>query len=136
MPGDANPYGDIFGGWLMSQMDLAGGLIASRVVGGRAVTVAVDGMSFLRPVSVGDEVSVFGTVEAVGRTSLKVRVEAWRRDRHSEAAEMVTQAVFTFVAVDDERRPTPITAAAARRLEGRLQDSRRGRRQPAEGEAF
>jgi acyl-CoA thioesterase YciA len=132
MPGDTNPYGDIFGGWLMSQMDLAGGLIASRVVGGRAVTVAVDGMSFLRPVSVGDEVSVYGTVEGVGRTSLKVRVEAWRRDRHSEAAEMVTQALFTFVAVDRERHPTPITAAAARRLE----DSRRGRRQPAEGEAF
>lgn len=117
MPGDANPYGDIFGGWLMAQMDLAGGLLAARLVGGRAVTVAVDGMSFLRPVTVGDEVSVYADVKAVGCTSLRVGVEAWRRDRHGESAELVTEAVFTFVAVDDERRPTPLTSAAIQRIE-------------------
>ena len=108
MPGDANPYGDIFGGWLMSQMDLAAGLFASRLVRGRAVTVAVDAMSFLRPVSVGDEVSVYCSVERRGRTSLSLAVQAWRRDRHSDAAEMVTQGRFTFVAVGPDRRPAVI----------------------------
>lgn len=109
MPADANPYGDIFGGWLMAQMDLAAGLLAARVVRGRAVTVAVDGINFLRPVSIGDEVSVYADPIAVGRTSLEINVQAWRRDRHAEAAEKVTEAIFTFVAIDEQRRPKVIT---------------------------
>ncbi|WP_188055866.1 acyl-CoA thioesterase [Sphingosinithalassobacter sp. CS137] len=105
MPSDANPYGDIFGGWLMSQMDMAAGLVASRHSQGRAVTIALDAMQFLRPVIVGDEVSVFAVLAEQGRTSMKIDVEAWRRDRHGEAMERVTQARFTFVAIGEDRRP-------------------------------
>ena len=72
MPGDANPYGDIFGGWLMGQMDLAAGSVASRHSGGRAVTIAVDAMKFHAPVLVGDEVSVYATLVAVGNTSMTI----------------------------------------------------------------
>ena len=116
MPGDANPYGDIFGGWLMAQMDLAAASVASRHSGGRAVTIAVDAMAFHRPVLVGDEVSVFATLAAVGRTSMKVEVEAWRRARHSEESRKVTQATFTFVGVGEDRKPRavpPLPAADA-----------------------
>lgn len=105
MPANANVYGDIFGGWLMSQMDLAASSVASRHAGGRAVTIAVEGMAFHRPVFVGDEVSVFARIERVGRTSMHIAVEAWARDRHSHEENRVTQAVFTFVAVGQDRRP-------------------------------
>jgi len=105
MPADANPYGDIFGGWLMSQMDMAAGLVAARHSAGRAVTIAVDGMAFLRPVFVGDEVSVFATLVKVGTTSMTIDVEAWRRDRHSSATDKVTQARFVFVGIDAQRQP-------------------------------
>lgn len=108
MPADANPYGDIFGGWLMGQMDLAAGSVASRHSGGRAVTIAVDAMKFHAPVIVGDEVSVYATLVAVGRTSMTIEVEAWRRARHVEETCKVTQARFVFVATDDDRRPRPI----------------------------
>ncbi len=108
MPADANPYGDIFGGWLMSLMDSGSGLVAARLAKGRAVTVAMDGMEFHRPVKVGDEVSVYAEVEKIGRTSMTIFTEVWRRARHSEEAEMVTQAKFTFVAIDDQGRPRPI----------------------------
>ena len=105
MPGDANPYGDIFGGWLMGQMDLAAGSIASRHSGGRAVTIAVDAMKFHAPVLVGDEVSVYATLVAVGNTSMTIEVEAWRRARHVDESCKVTQARFVFVATDDDRQP-------------------------------
>lgn len=105
MPADTNPYGDIFGGWLISQMDMAAGLLAARIVRGRAVTVAIDRISFLRPVAIGDEVSVYADPIAFGRTSMQINAQAWRRDRHAEHAEKVTEAVFTFVAIDDDRRP-------------------------------
>ncbi len=108
MPADANPYGDIFGGWLMSQMDLAAGSVASRHSGGRAVTVAVDAMAFHRPVFVGDEVSVYARLASVGRSSMKIEVEAWRRARHGSDSYKVTQAMFSFVAVGDDRRPRAI----------------------------
>ena len=108
MPADANAYGDIFGGWLMSLMDSGCGLVAARRTKGRAVTVAMDGMQFHLPVKVGDEVSVYCEVERVGRTSLTIAAEAWRRERHSEEAVKVTEAKFTFVAVDDNVRPRPI----------------------------
>jgi acyl-CoA thioesterase YciA len=105
MPGDANPYGDIFSGWLMGQMDLAAGSVASRHSGGRAVTIAVDAMKFHAPVLVGDEVSVYATLVAVGNTSMTIEVEAWRRARHVEETCKVTQARFIFVATDENRRP-------------------------------
>ena len=113
MPADANPYGDIFGGWLMGQMDLAAGSVASRHSGGRAVTIAVDAMKFHAPVIVGDEVSVYATLVAVGRTSMTIEVEAWRRARHVEETCKVTQARFVFVATDDDRRPRPIGGMTA-----------------------
>ena len=112
VPADANVYGDIFGGWLMAQMDLAASAIASRHSGGRAVTIAVDGMTFHRPVFVGDEVSVYATLEEVGRTSMKVAVATWRRDRHSEEANLVTKARFTFVAISQDRRPRSVKPLA------------------------
>jgi acyl-CoA thioesterase YciA len=108
MPADANPYGDIFGGWLMSQMDMAAGLVASRHSEGRAVTIAVDAMKFHAPVAVGDEVSVYAELVKVGRTSMTIDVEAWRRGRHVEERCRVTQARFVFVAIDEQRRPREI----------------------------
>jgi len=105
MPADANPYGDMFGGWLMGQMDMAAALVASRHSKGRAVTIAVEGMKFHRPVLVGDEVSVFAELVGVGNTSMTIDVEAWRRARHGEDTYMVTQAKFVFVALDEVRRP-------------------------------
>jgi acyl-CoA thioesterase YciA len=107
MPADTNPSGDIFGGWLMSQMDLAGSSAAGRVALGRTATVAVDSMTFLRPVKVGDEVSLYARVVSVGRTSLRVSVEAWRRPRLGEMSK-VTQAIFVFVAIGDDGRPRPV----------------------------
>jgi acyl-CoA thioesterase YciA len=108
MPADANAYGDIFGGWLVSIMDNGAGLTAARRAKGRAVTIAIDRMQFLEPVKVGDEVSVYCAVEKVGRTSMLIDVEAWRRPRHSEEAVKVTEAKFTFVAIDDEGEPRPV----------------------------
>ena len=108
MPADANPYGDIFGGWLMSQMDMAAGLVAARHSKGRAATVAVEGMKFHAPVAVGDEVSVYAELVRVGRTSMTIEVEAWRRDRHADQHCLVTQANFVFVATDEHRRPRVI----------------------------
>ena len=109
MPADANAYGDIFGGWLMSLMDNAAGLTAARRAKGRAVTVAMDGMQFHQPVKVGDEVSVYTEIERVGRTSMTIAVEAWRRERHQDEAVKVTEAKFTFVAVDDAGNPRAVT---------------------------
>jgi acyl-CoA thioesterase YciA len=105
MPADSNANGDIFGGWLMSQMDLAAGNLASRVSHGRCVTVSADAMSFLRPVKIGDEVSVYCSLVSTGRSSMKINVEAWRRARNSEEEYRVTKAVFTFVAIDAEGKP-------------------------------
>jgi acyl-CoA thioesterase YciA len=108
MPADTNPDGDIFGGWLMAQMDLAAGTAARRRARGRCATVAVDAMSFLTPVAVGDEVSLYAQVTKVGRTSMKIEVEAWRRKRDGEAVMKVTEAMFTFVAIDEKHQPRPI----------------------------
>lgn len=107
-PADANSYGDIFGGWLMGLMDMAAGLVAARQCHGRAVTVAMDGMQFLLPVKVGDEVSVYAKTTRVGRTSMVVATHVWRRPRHEEQMTKVTEAVFTFVAIDDNGKPRPI----------------------------
>jgi acyl-CoA thioesterase YciA len=122
MPADANPSGDIFGGWLMSQMDLAAANAASRRCHGRCVTVAVDGMVFHEPVFVGDEVSLYCRIVRVGRTSIAVHVEAWRRSRTDQFRLKVTEATFTFVAVDEDRRPRPIAKLSPDSLEARLDD--------------
>ena len=108
MPADTNANGDIFGGWLMSQMDMGAGLVAARLARGRVATVAMDGMQFHFPVSVGDEVSVYCQVTKTGRSSITVATEAWRRHRIEDEAIKVTEAVFTFVAIDDNGRPRPI----------------------------
>ena len=108
MPADANPNGDIFGGWLLSQMDLAGGALAARRARGRCATVAVDGMVFHEPVFVGDEVSCYGELVKTGRTSMTVRIEAWRRHLPSDEARKVTEATFTYVAIGEDRRPRPL----------------------------
>jgi acyl-CoA thioesterase YciA len=110
MPADTNPYGDIFGGWLMSIMDSAAGTVAARYSKGRAVTIAVDGMTFHRPVKIGDVVSVYANVISVGRSSMKIDVSAWRRIRAGEETDRVTHAVFTFVAIGDDGRPRVIEA--------------------------
>jgi len=110
MPADANAYGDIFGGWLLSLMDNGAGLTAARRAKGRAVTVAIDAMVFHAPVKVGDEVSVYTEIEKVGRTSISIAVEAFRRQRNEETATKVTEARFTFVAIDDNGQPRAVDA--------------------------
>jgi len=111
MPADTNPAGDIFGGWLMSQMDLAAGSGAALTARGRSATIAVEGMKFHRPVKVGDEVSLFAEVQHVGRTSMRIHVEAWRRQRESDLTEKVTEAIFTFVALDENGAARPVWSA-------------------------
>jgi acyl-CoA thioesterase YciA len=113
MPGDTNPAGDIFGGWIMAQMDLAAGNVAARRARGRCATVAVDAMTFHSPVHVGDEVTVWAEVAGVGRTSMKLKVSAWRRARDGDATERVTEATFTFVALDARGRPRPVDPPTA-----------------------
>ncbi len=108
MPADTNANGDIFGGWVLSQMDQAGGIAGVERAKGRVVTVALDGMTFLRPVAVGDVLCVYTRVSHVGRTSMKIEVEAWARRFRTQHRERVTRATFTFVCIDDEGRPRPI----------------------------
>ena len=107
MPADTNPEGDIFGGWLLAQMDLAGATPAFELAQGRCVTVALDAMVFHQPVSVGDEVSMYATVVKTGRTSIRVLVEAWKRSRNAAHAEAmrVTEGVFTYVAIGPDKKP-------------------------------
>jgi len=108
MPADTNANGDIFGGWVLSQMDQAGGIAGVERARGRVVTIAVEAMTFIRPVRVGDVLCVYTEIESVGRTSMKIHIEAWARRFQSNAREKVTDATFTFVAIDDEGRPRPI----------------------------
>ncbi len=110
MPSDTNPAGDIFGGWVLSQMDIAAGIRAGQRAQTRVVTVAVDSMSFIRPVKVGDILGLYTHVAELGRTSMVIHVEAWvRRDRIG-LREKVTEGRFKFVAIDDNGEPTPIPA--------------------------
>ncbi|MFE1602919.1 acyl-CoA thioester hydrolase YciA [Methylobacterium sp. ID0610] len=111
MPADTNANGDIFGGWVMSQMDQAGGIAGVERAQGRVVTVAVEGMNFIRPVRVGDVLCVYTQVIQVGRTSMRIAIEAWARRFRTRHREKVTQATFTFVAIDDEGRPRPVPPA-------------------------
>jgi acyl-CoA thioesterase YciA len=111
MPSDTNANGDIFGGWIMSQMDIAGGMMAIEMTGGRAVTIAVDAMKFIKPVQVGDVVCCYGKVTRIGNTSITIRLEVWvkpgfrgiKSDREDVFC-LVTEASYTYVAVDHEGR--------------------------------
>jgi acyl-CoA thioesterase YciA len=111
MPADANPNGDIFGGWVMSQMDLAGSVPAVERAGGRVATVAVDAMRFHEPVYIGDLVSCYAEIMSVGTTSIGVRVETWAKRRHNGAEVRVTEGTLVYVALDDTGRPRPVSKA-------------------------
>ena len=113
MPADTNPHGDIFGGWLLCQMDLAGSTVATRRANGRVVTVAITGMAFHRPVLVGDEVTCFCSIETTGRTSLAVKIESWVRRSTGAVPIKVTEGLFTYVHVDGDGHPQPIETPPA-----------------------
>lgn len=110
LPADTNAYGDIFGGWLLSQMDLAGASEATSRAKCRVVTVGIDTMNFHQPVFVGDEVSFYTEIVRKGRSSIAVHVQSWARGRvqSKDNSRMVTEGVFTFVAIDDDRKPVEI----------------------------
>ena len=113
MPADTNANGDIFGGWLLSQMDVGGGVFASKVAKSRTVTVAIEAMTFRKPVYVGDLLSVHATLVRLGRTSITVHLEAWvlrRRENHSILA---TEGNFTYVSIDEQGRPQPVQRSHA-----------------------
>src|SRR5215469_2405570 len=109
MPADANANGDIFGGWVRSQMDLAGGSLAVRRAQGRVATVAITGMSFHLPVFIGDEVSCYAHIVKEGRTSITLKVESWVRRGVSDERIKVTEGLFTYVAIGPDRRPRPLS---------------------------
>jgi acyl-CoA thioesterase YciA len=108
MPADTNANGDIFGGWVMSRMDQAGGIAGVERARGRVVTVKVDTMTFIRPVKVGDVLCVYTEVESIGRTSMKIHIEAWAQRFQTMSRDKVTDATFTFVAIDDNGKPRVI----------------------------
>jgi acyl-CoA thioesterase YciA len=105
MPADTNANGDIFGGWVMSAMDQAGGIAGVEQAQGRVVTVKVDSMTFIAPMKVGDVLEVYTLVESIGSTSMKIRIEAWAQRFQTTHRDKVTDALFTFVAVDDNGKP-------------------------------
>jgi len=108
MPADTNANGDIFGGWLLSQMDVGGGVFASKLAKSRTVTVAIEAMNFRKAVYVGDLVSVHANLVRIGRTSMTVHLEAWVLRRKAEQPILVTDGNFTYVSIDDEGRPQEI----------------------------
>ncbi|WP_095590332.1 acyl-CoA thioester hydrolase YciA [Actibacterium ureilyticum] len=112
MPRDVNGNGDIFGGWVLSQMDIAAGMIAGERANGRVTTVALDAMKFIRPVKIGDVLCIYGRVVRVGRTSMRIEIEAWVKRNRIGVREKVTEAMFTFVAIDEDGRPRPVPEAA------------------------
>ena len=113
MPADTNPNGDIFGGWIVSQMDIAGGILAKETAQGRVVTVAVDRIQFIRPVKVGDVVCCYGEVERIGTTSITIKLEVWvnpvlREEERDSTRFRVTEATFTYVAIDKDGNKRPV----------------------------
>jgi acyl-CoA thioesterase YciA len=108
MPADTNANGDIFGGWVLARMDQAGGIAGVERAQGRVATVAVDAMKFIRPVQVGDVLCVYTAITKVGRSSMRIHIEAWARRFMTNLREKVTEADFTMVAIDDEGRPRPV----------------------------
>lgn len=113
MPMHTNANGDIFGGWMLSQMDLAGSVVAVQKAKTKVATVGVEAMSFHKPVFVGDEVSCYARVEKIGRTSITIHVESWARPRLATEAQKVTEGKFTYVAIDENRRPIPVVRDGA-----------------------
>lgn len=115
MPRDVNTNGDIFGGWVLSQMDMAAGIVASGRAQGRVATVAIDAMQFIRPVKVGDVLCIYVDVARIGRTSMGLQIEAWvlrnRQTAEKSPREKVTEGLFTFVAIDEDGKPRPVPAA-------------------------
>ncbi|HLV18214.1 MAG TPA: acyl-CoA thioesterase [Pseudomonas sp.] len=109
LPRDTNGFGDVYGGWLVAQMDLAGTATASRLAGGRVATVSIDRMAFMTPVVVGAQLAFYTQTLQVGRSSIRLLVEVWSDDPHSGEPRKVTEAVFVFVAIDGQRRTRPIT---------------------------
>jgi acyl-CoA thioesterase YciA len=112
-PADMNGNGDIFGGWVLSQMDVAGGALAARVAKGRVATVAITAMTFVEPIKVGDMVSIYGEVTKIGRTSITVELETVVQRRTDDTDRRVTHGTFVFVAIDSEGQPRPVPQAAA-----------------------
>ena len=110
MPADTNPSGDIFGGWVLAQMDIAGGIFAGQRAEGRVATIAVDAMKFIRPVYVGDVMCVYCELAREGRTSIAVNLEAWTLRGRLGGRVKVTEGLFTYVAIDQEGRPRPLPA--------------------------
>ena len=108
MPKDTNRDGDIFGGWLVSQMDLGSAILAGKVAKSRVVTVAIEGMSFLNPVRVGDTVACYAWVEKIGRTSMQICVDVWVTRYRTGERVKVTNGVFTYVALGDDGKPAPV----------------------------
>jgi len=112
MPADTNSKGEIFGGWLMSQMDLGAAVFAGGIAHGRVTTAAVDGLAFLRPVKVGDVVSCYAQLLGIGRSSMKIRVEVWVR-RHADTSPLqVAEGTFVYVAIDETGKPQPVKRSA------------------------
>ena len=110
MPADVNVNGDIFGGWVLSQMDIASGIVARETAKGRVATIAVDAMKFIRPVQVGDVLCVYTHVKRIGNTSMAIGIEAWALRGVIGKREKVTEGVYTFVAIDDDGKPRPVNA--------------------------
>ena len=111
MPADTNANGDIFGGWLLGQMDLGGGVFASKIAKSRTVTVAIEAMNFRKAVYVGDLVSVHASLVRIGRTSITVHLDAWALRRRETVPILVTDGNFTYVSIDDQGHPQPIAQA-------------------------
>jgi acyl-CoA thioesterase YciA len=110
MPKDTNPHGDIFGGWLLSQMDIAGAVLALEVAQGRVTTVAVSGMKFLHPVPVGSLVSCYSLLRAIGCTSIRVGIEVWIKDFKTHQRLKVTEGEFVYVAIDENGKKRPVNS--------------------------
>ena len=118
MPADTNPHGDIFGGWVLSQMDIAGGIFSRKETGQKTVTVAVDAMEFLRPVLVGDVICCYCNTTKVGKTSMTIDIEVWVSRQFEHDRIKVTEGTFTYVAIDATRRPVKIR----RKIECNIED--------------
>ena len=108
MPADTNANGDIFGGWLLSQMDLSGAILARQEAKGRVATVAVNSMTFKLPVHVGDVLGCYAKLLKVGNTSITIKIAAWTTNPYSGFKHKVTEGIFTYVAIDEDRQPRPV----------------------------
>lgn len=108
MPADTNANGDIFGGWLVSQMDLAGGVLAKEISSGRVATVAIDSMTFLKPVHVGDVVSCYADLIKTGSSSMTIHIEVWAKPANMSCQYSVTKGTFIYVAIDDHGKPRKV----------------------------